>query len=268
LDAWAVGDRLLRACLDGADPDRCMAAEWRRGTVPPGNLGKLLLNKLSNDLAPLVAAARPCRVGEPAAVETMAHLPGGRQVSGTVGDLYGDTITTVTYSKLGPKHRLRAWVHLLALTTAHPARAWRAVTIGRGAGRQDRGRASRSTLGPVDPATAAAALATLVDVYDEGLRAPLPLVLKASHAYALCRSRNGTPDEAGSKARQEWTRFGGGGESEDAAHTLVWGTAAAFDVLLTDGGRAGVDCSEPTRFGALAMRVWVPLLGAETIDQP
>ena len=44
----------------------------------------------------------------------------------------------MTWSRLGPKHRLAAWVHLLALTAAQPERAWHARCIGRGpGGRQD-----------------------------------------------------------------------------------------------------------------------------------
>jgi exodeoxyribonuclease V gamma subunit len=180
--------------------------------------------------------------------------------------VYGDTVATVTYSRLGPKHRLRAWVHLLALTTGHPGQRWRAVTIGRGDARRDRGRPRRSTLGPLAATTAAAALATLVQLYDEGLGEPLPLVLKASHAYAACRAGGGSPDEAAVKARQEWTRFRAGGESDDPAHALVWGTAPPLEVLLADPA-AEAGSGEPTRFGALAMRLWVPLFDAETVDR-
>ena len=55
----------------------------------------------------------------------------GRRVVGTVGGVYGDTVVRVEYSRLGPKHRLRAWAQLLALTTAQPDASWTAVTIGR-----------------------------------------------------------------------------------------------------------------------------------------
>jgi exodeoxyribonuclease V gamma subunit len=268
LEQWAVGDRLLRANLAGADLTRCIAAEWRRGTVPPGNLGKRVLDTVADEITPLVAAAGPHLTGEPTVVDVVATVPGRRPLTGTVGDVYGDTLATVTYSKLGPKHRLRAWVHLLALTTAHPGRRWRAVSIGRGDRRRDGGRPRRSTLGPVDPATAAAALATLIQLHDEGMREPLPLALKASHAYACCRTRGGSPDQAVALTRQEWTRFGGGGESDDPAHTLVWGGAAPLDVLLTEPATgAGTTTGEPSRFGALAMRLWVPLLDAETVDR-
>jgi ABC-2 type transport system ATP-binding protein len=57
-------------------------------------------------------------------------------------------------------------VQLLALTVAHPARSWTAVTIGRG----DGGTVARSLLGPVDAGRARAVLAELGlgDVGGEG----------------------------------------------------------------------------------------------------
>jgi exodeoxyribonuclease V gamma subunit len=44
----------------------------------------------------------------------------------------GDSIVRIGYSKLAPKHRLQAWLELLALTVSDPSGGWRAVTIGRG----------------------------------------------------------------------------------------------------------------------------------------
>ncbi|MBW6439280.1 exodeoxyribonuclease V subunit gamma [Actinoplanes hulinensis] len=256
LQKWAVGDRLLRARLDGADSDRCVQAEWRRGEVPPGTLGKQLLAKVADEVEPLVSAAQPYLAGDPRTVDVAVPVPGGRSVAGTVGGVHEDTITVVGYSNLGPKHRLRAWVNLLALTAGRPDRGWRAVTIGRGF----RGPA-RSTLGPVDPATATTVLSDLVTIGDEGLRRPLPTVLKTSHAYVQARARGGSVDDALAKARIEWSRPG---EGDDPAHALVWGPGAPLEALLTEPATGG----ESTYFGALADRLWSPLLAAETVDRP
>ena len=263
LQTWAVGDRLLRSRLTGADLGRCVQAEWRRGTVPPGALGMRVLDKVAAEVEPLVAAAGPSLTGDPAIIDVRASLPGGRAVVGTLSGVYADTIATVEYAKLGPKHRLRAWVRLLALTVCQGDVGWRAVTIGR-----DRdGRVSRSTLGPVDPGTAAALLTGLVDLSDEGLCEPLPLFTKASHAYARCRTRGGQVDDAVAAARKEWTRFGAGGEGDDPAQAMVWGSATPMDTLLTEQTVTDRTSAEPTRFGALAMRVWAPLFDAETVKR-
>ncbi|MGA5305854.1 exodeoxyribonuclease V subunit gamma [Nucisporomicrobium flavum] len=259
LERWSVGERLLRSLLEGTELTRCVQAEWRRGTVPPGPLGARLLDTVAGEVQPLAAVAATHLTGPPRAVDVSVTLPDGRRVIGTVGDVVGDTVVAVSYSKLAPKHRLRAWLNLLALTAGRPGTGWRAMTIGRGTG----GRPSRSTVGPVDATAAQQILGTLVALADEGLREPVPLACKASHAYARCRLSGGDPESAYGKARAEWTRFGGGGEADDDPHRLVWGADAPLDRLLADPANG----SEPTRFGALAMRLWEPLCRAETTDQ-
>jgi exodeoxyribonuclease V gamma subunit len=262
LECWAVGDRLLRARLGGAELDRCVQAEWRRGTVPPGALGTRLLARLTGEVEQLVAAADPTLRGDPVVVDVRAALPGGRSAVGSVSGVYGDTVATVEYSTLGPKHRLRAWLRLLALTASDRARPWRAVTIGRG-----RGGPRRSILGPVDPAKAGELLTRLVELSDEGLREPLPVSTRTSYAYAATRGRG--VDAAVTAARDEWTRFGSGGEGDDPAHVLVWGPGPpSLDRLLAEPARGRSPDAEPTRFGDLAVRLWAPLLDAETVDRP
>ena len=39
LEEWTVGDRMLTDMLRGMTPDDARQAEWRRGTLPPGQLG-------------------------------------------------------------------------------------------------------------------------------------------------------------------------------------------------------------------------------------
>jgi exodeoxyribonuclease V gamma subunit len=243
LELWAVGDRLLRARLSGADADRCRQAEWRRGTLPPGPLGRALLAKLDVEIEPLVAAGAALRVGDPSSVDAVAALPGGRTVVGTVGGLHGHTLVSVEYSKLAAKHRLRAWVQLLALTVAQPEHPWQAVAVGRA----QRGGPLRATLGPVSPGVAAAALADLVRLREEGLCEPLPVAAKTSHEYANAVAQGDSPVAAGLTAGRAWT--GEFGEVTDAAHVLAWGA---------DG-----DPRSDARFGDLATRVWAPLLAAE-----
>ena len=194
----------------------------------------------------------------------LAALPGGRSVAGTVGGVYGDTLVTVEYSRLGPKHRLRAWVQLLALTAGQPGPR---VAARAPSGAAHRGGPSRSTLGPVDPDDAPPrVLAALVDLYDAGLREPLPLSPRPRTRTPSAARAAATPHDAVAKAGDEWTRFGGGGESDDPAHTLVWGAAAPLDACCRRHRAAPP--SSRRRFGALAMRLWAPLLAAETVDRP
>ena len=256
LRRWGVGDRLLRALLAGADVTTATHAEWLRGALPPGQLGRRVVEDVLRDVQPLVAASVDLRRSEPRAVDVDVEL-GGRGLTGTVGSVYGDVVVRVEYSRLAPKHRLRAWAQLLALSAAHPGTGWTAVTVGRGW----RAGVLRSVLGPVDPGSARRHLTALADLYDEGMRAPLPMAVRTSAMYAEKRAGM-TADNAQVKAAQEWADKHS--ERGEAAHALIWGEDAPLAVLLAGGGAD----DEPTRFGVLARRLWEPLLAAETLEQP
>ena len=258
LATWKIGDRLLADRLAGAPPQAVARAETLRGDLPPGGIGRRVLTDVGGRVEPLVTLAAAVRTGEATSQDLVAPLTGtpldGITVAGTVPGLHGDVIVRVEYSRLKAKHRLRAWVQLLALAVAHPDRPWSAVTIGRGTGG-----AARSTLGPVDPARARTVLADLVALRRDGLCAPLPLPTDAAAVYARNRSRGVVAANALAAADAEWSRF----ECQDAAHVLVRGAGAPL--LLREEPGSG---AEPTRFGALATRLWAPLLDHERQDAP
>jgi exodeoxyribonuclease V gamma subunit len=174
-----------------------------------------------------------------------------------VNGVRGRQVVSVSYSTLAPKHRLRAWVLALALAAA--GEGDRAVTVGR---RKDSARISTLTA-PADPA---AVLAQLLELYDAGLCEPLPLATKTSAAYAEARLGGNTPEQALESARREWTSDFGG-DRDDRHYQYVWGEEAPLDALLSascaDGERW---TGESTRFGALACRVWAPILAAEQLS--
>jgi exodeoxyribonuclease V gamma subunit len=267
LQKWTVGDRLLRARLTGADASTCMQAEWRRQTLPPGEIGRRIVAAVMAEVDPLVEASADVRVGSGRAVDVAVEVA-SRRVVGTVGGVYGDTAVRVEYSRLAAKHRLRAWAQLLALSAAYPDQSWTAVTIGR-----DRGTGvARSSLGPVDAATAREHLATLVDLRGQGLCAPIPLATKTSEAYAAKRAESVTAANAVQLAGKEWAATRYDGENADAAHRLVWGDSAPLDVLLEqqaaeDEQPVGWLSDEPHRFGVLARRLWEPLRAVEKLEQ-
>ncbi|MFC9894922.1 exodeoxyribonuclease V subunit gamma [Nocardia sp. NPDC127579] len=265
LTKWELGERLLTARLTGADPAGLRAAEWRRGTLPPFGLGGAVLDEVEHTVERLVRASLPEYANPARAVDIAIDLGGGRRLTGTVPEVHGETLVRTTFSRLAPKHRIAAWVSLLALAATED-RSWRAVTTGRG---QFHRPAWRSVLtapdGPVD------VLRDLVKLRDTGLCEPLPITPTASAAYAERRFRGSSADEAFSSAERE---FNGGpngpgafGDHTDRHLRYIWGPAPRLDDLMSTPAPAGA-AAEPSYFGVLARRLWTPLLAAETQGQP
>ncbi len=261
LAQWAVGDRVLGDLLAGLDEAVVRQREWRRGELPPGRLGWRMLGQILDRAGPLHRAAAGLRTTPPRAVDVAVDLGGGRRLLGTVPEAYGDRLVSVTYSRLGPKHRLASWVRLLALAASDEDRSWTAHTIGRPHSRS-RDDTAVSLLGPLDH-TAVDLLRDLVALRDRGLRAPLPLPLKASFGYARARRTRADVADALVKAGYDWKDGKFPGEQSEPAALTIWGRRAE-PPDVGEPPRGGEEFpGETGRFGALALRVWSPLFQAE-----
>jgi exodeoxyribonuclease V gamma subunit len=263
LARWGVGTRLLGARMAGIDAQAAKRAEIARGSLPPGYLGKPVIDRVLPTVEQIVAAAPP---GEATSVDVRVALSGGRTLSGTVPDLVGDTLRTLTYSRVSPRHRIAAWVRLLALAAGHPQRDLEAVTVGQS---QDPDRTV--TIARIPPLAAAEALGQLeviVDLYQRGMREPAPLACLTSAAYAQTARRGGDPAVA---ARREWEgSHPRAGEGSEAEHQLAYGPLT-FDELLVPRPRQDEhgpwwDEDEPRRFGRWARRLWDGLLQHEHVE--
>jgi exodeoxyribonuclease V gamma subunit len=266
LGTWGVGQRMLEARLAGAEPRAAALAEIARGTLPPGVLGQPVIAAVHPVVDEIVAHLPP---GEPTSVDVKLALPDGRVLSGTVAGVCGGVLRTVTYSRVSPRHRLAAWVRLLALTAARPGREHEAVTLGRAPA----GSHGQVTIARIPPLTAADALehlAVLADLYDRGMREPPPLACLSSAAYAAA-ARDGRDPEAA--ARAEWeSAFRFDREDREPEHLLALGDALPLADLLAEPARsdergAWWDAQEPRRFGRWARRLWDGLLAAEEIEE-
>ncbi len=249
---WQVGDRMLHDLLAGRSRQATLGKEWRRGVLPPGQLGWRLAQKIADQADPVAQIAASVTQGIPVAARDVdVDLGSGRRLRGTVTDLYHDRVVKVSFSKLGPRHLLEAWVPLLALCADSPGRGWSAGAIGRGGfGRPT----DRTAFASVDDA--GALLRDLVGIYDAGMREPLPLPLKTAHAWASAHPRN-----ARHKAEGCWSRARFGNENEDDAHVRVWGPDAPMSILLEQRPLPGEEVpDQDTRLGALACRLWKPIL--------
>jgi exodeoxyribonuclease V gamma subunit len=203
-------------------------------------------------------------------------LRDGALLAGTVPGVCGDTLRTVTYARVNPRARLVAWIRLLALSAAHPERAWSAVTVGRAAsGARDDAAVTiaRIPLLADDPPSrreiALDHLDVLLDLYARGMREPPPLACRSSAAYAAAARAGGDPIDA---ARREWlSSFDFDREDREAEHQLVLGAVRTLDELLDEPARGDEvgpwwDPDERTRFGRWARRLWDGLLQWEELS--
>ncbi len=255
LQEWKVGQRLLEGLLRGADPEILTDAELRRGELPPGELGRRSLDRIDDIANQLCRATSQHRRGEPDRYDVDIDLGDRRRLTGTVASVFGDRIVSVGYSKPEHKHLLRAWVPLLALAAHRPDRAWSALCLGRGDTDEQIGQREFNA-----PSGAAGKLRDLVELYDAGRRQPLPLPPKTSFAWA-------EKSYAGKKPRwsanQRWDPYGYLGENATPESTTLWGRQSSIDVLLTQPRPGEEVDGQRTRLGALAARLWWPMLRAE-----
>jgi exodeoxyribonuclease V gamma subunit len=277
LPKWAVGDRLLTALRQGHTREAWERVERARGTLPPDPLATAILDDVCPVVEQLMEVADQELGSGPARAEEIAvPLGDDRRLVGTVGSLYGTVHGLATYSSLKAKHRLAAYARLVALTAAFPEEPWRVVLVGRVSGSQARQKIEVRELAALadDPTgradVAATALATLVDLYDRGLREPAPLYGQTSEEIARGAGGKKGPWGASTTWETSFSRFGGN-DDRDPCHVAVLGRVATFDELMTpppgpdEQGPGWEECEE--RVVAWARRLWDPILALEEVSR-
>jgi exodeoxyribonuclease V gamma subunit len=200
LDRWRVASRLLEARLAGIDTDRWASVERQRSTLPPGSLGQRIVEACAEEVEAVAAVATSIGVGDgpPDPFEIEVTLPSGIRILGTVPLRLPDPHrgpARLSYSRLKPEHRVRAWLDLMALVATDPRHRWRSVAVGRP--KSSGGEAELFDVGVVGGETewrdvAEKALEVAVDCYRRGLREPLPLF--PNFSYAVHTGRAGPAD--------------------------------------------------------------------------
>lgn len=262
LEQWAVGDHLATAVLAGADAAAVIEALKSGGRLPPGALGDGVLEGIKQKAGPLVLAARGLQTGPRRTLDVDIDL-GDRRLTGTVGDIFGNNLVAVSFSNLGAKQRLAAWLNALALAAGRPDENWTAHTIGK-----HRSGGQVAMVRPLAEHDARGWLRDLVALYEAGLCEPLPLPIKTSLAWAeeFRRTQGGSDGDPDARGIAEWVtpRFNESGfpkEDSDVWHVRAFGEHASYD-LLAGPLRAGEDGPAPHRLGHFAWRLWSPLIGA------
>jgi exodeoxyribonuclease V gamma subunit len=243
LALWQVGDRLLDRLLRRHGVQDAQHAEWLRGDLPPGNLGRRFLDGVTDTAVRVANDAAPFLQDEPRVQPIDLALDGVR-LTGRAATR-GDVTLSVEYSKVAARHLASAWVDALALTVALE-RPVDAVLFGGG---------RRKRLTAPEPDAARALLSTLVYLAVEGQSRVLPMPPRVSQLWAECRARNTDP-----MADRNRDRFWG------------WERDQVWDAVLPSGARPWDDLvdgepwaqrGEKTTLGSLAGLVWRPIVRAE-----
>lgn len=243
LGRWQAGDRLLGRLLRGHDLAEARHAEWLRGDLPPGNLGRRVLDDVSATALAVVEAAAPFTEAGPE-LHTIDLALDGVRLTGRAATR-GDVTVTTQFSKVVAKTLLGAWLDALALTV-RLERPVDAVLFGGG---------RRARLTAPDPDTARAQLGALVALSVEGLQRVLPITPRVGQLWAQCRARNADP-VADRRLLTRWKY------DNDA----VWQRVLPRGVDPWDAPAEGdpwAQRGERSLLGSLAQVVWAPIVRAE-----
>lgn len=255
LAAHAAKTQLLEARLAGDAEQAVLARLQASGALPQAHFARHAWRVLATEIEPMAALLRE-RLAGATTLDidlTLATQRGTRRLDGRLTSVTADGLYIYRTSSLQPRHLLPAWLQHLAMLAAAPdgvAPATWLITRGNA----KKGLAVQvQRLGPVDDARAL--LAHLLDCFDAGREAPLPLLPACSLAWAGA-------DDAGAARKAAWKawegdRFGGRpAEADDQAVRIVFGAHPPFaDTPFADPRAAD-------GFAGLAVSVCAPLLAA------
>lgn len=243
LQRWAIGDRILSRVRGGHSPAAAQHAEWLRGDLPPGELGRRTLDSVTAD-AVRVASDAAAFDEAPASFHSVDLGIDGVRVSGR-GVTRGDLVVATHFSRPNARHLSAAWVDVLTLT----------VTLQRPVDAVVIGHKRRLRLQAPDPDRARLLLGDLVALAVEGRDRVWPLPPRVSKLWAENRARNADPQADRSLNRTwEWDR-------DDTWRAVLSPGAKPWDEPAE--GSPWARRGERTLLGSLADVIWRPIVGAE-----
>nr|NLI49093.1 hypothetical protein [Propionibacterium sp.] len=243
LARWQIGDRLLTRLLHGHSLEQAQNAEWLRGELPPGHLGRRVLDDVTATALGVARAAAAVTDAPPETHTIDLDLDSVR-LTGRV-PTRGDVTLATEFGRIGPKHLAGRWVDALALTV-QLERPVDAVLLGA---------RKRTRLAAPEPDAARVLLGTLVALAADGLQRVLPLPPWVGYLWAQCRARNTDP-QSDRNLRQRW----------DWDCDRIWRAVLGPDARPWDqraDGDPWAQRGEPTLLGSLAQLVWAPVVRAE-----
>lgn len=244
LQRWKIGDRVLDQLLVGHPLDRVVAQEWRRGDLPPGVLGSLVLDGVAATASSVVAARVPW-AREPLEFHPLDLELGGLRLTGRAATR-GEVTLACEFGNVSPRHLALAWLDALALTVQLDRRVDAVVLGGR----------RRHRLAAPPPDLAAGLLRQLTELAVEGLQRVLPLPPRVCLAWARARATGQDP-LADHGLRRTWSY------DSDATWARFY-PRGKLPWQARIEGQPWAQPGEPTELGSLAALVWAPIVRADS----
>ncbi|PIQ27964.1 hypothetical protein COW36_22410 [bacterium (Candidatus Blackallbacteria) CG17_big_fil_post_rev_8_21_14_2_50_48_46] len=227
LERFQLRETFLTWLLQGGSPAVFDARLRARGHLPPGPVGEQIWLSLQAEILPL-AQSLQVLTGVPQASRSFRFDVEAWQLEGQLQPLFSEGLIQVRLSRLKAADYLQTWLEHLLLACLGEAQPVRRVGF-----EKDQG--VLLSFAPVEQPQAE--LKRLLDLYDQGLNAPLPLALES--AWAWVSELNKGIEKAQRKAAQRW--YGNQqqpGEASDAAYALClapdWLRAPETEALILE----------------------------------
>ena len=246
LGKWQIVTRMTRLLLAQKTPEAIIAAELRRGELPPGQTGAGLAQECLAQAGTIVAQAknildkplswRSISLGDDHSPDLVGQIP-----------VHGTIVLETLAGRVQPRQEIAAWIKVLSLRATYPDHAWKAVLVG------SRGTV---TLTAPEPGQARRHLSYLRRIHLKGLASPLPLPPAASGHLARFIARDLRPNtvEIERRLKDTWAR--------EPSWPLIWPSHEQMTDERPEPDEVVSDDDSSSRFTTLTNGIYVPLMRA------
>ncbi|QIK73284.1 exodeoxyribonuclease V subunit gamma [Propioniciclava coleopterorum] len=245
MESWQVGDTMLEGLLAGQDAEQVLMARWLSGDVPPHHLGRGALLEIQTKATSIHRRFSEAAPEDPHTTSVDLDVDGVR-LSGRVVTR-GGVVAQAQYGRVDARHLGLAWVRQLAVT-AQTGRRTDALLAGPG---------GVTRLSGPPPELARGFLSDLVALAHDGTQRVLPLPPRVSEFWARVRAGHGDPLSQTPQLEKLW-----GYDKDQVWRTWYRAHEAPWRGEPSKGHPWAVP-GEPTLLGALAVRVWGPIVKAQ-----